>query len=45
MTKKDLATGLALMIGVIAICAWASGGTFGQRCERAFPNDPLAQER
>lgn len=40
LTGAVLVPGFGLLIVVIA-----AGGTFGQRCERMYPNDPVAQER
>jgi len=37
-----------LLLALIMLAAlgvvWLLGGTFGQRCERAFRNDPVEQE-
>jgi len=36
--------GTILLVGLV-FGVWFTGGTFGQRCERAYPGDGLAQER
>lgn len=37
--------GLALLLLAPFAFAYLSGSTFGQRCERAFRDDPAQQER
>lgn len=41
---KEILLVLAVLLAVPIIVV-ITGGTFGQRCARAFPNDPLAAER
>jgi hypothetical protein len=49
MTKRNYCIGCALFyltaIAAIPFLVWLAGGTFGQRCDRAFPSDGLAQLR
>ena len=33
---------LTMMVGFLV---WALGGTFGQRCAKVYPNDPLKSEQ
>jgi hypothetical protein len=40
-TMVGTIVGFGLMVGTV----FASGSTFGQRCERAYAGDPLEAER
>jgi hypothetical protein len=34
-----------VLAALLAVTVFATGGTFGRRCERAFPSDAARQER
>ena len=42
---KAIVVGTLVGFGLILATVFASGSTFGQRCDRAYAGDPLEAER